>query len=315
MIIDEIIIEEKENDLNEIILEERKLIPHATKIEITPTTEDQLSNGFFNEVVVKGDKNLEPDNIISSKSIFGVQGTFDCDAKLDLATFAGGANKKYEDLYNVLRGVNMINTDLTGKTSLNYLFNGFSRLTNVVINMKGIKTASYMLGSTAIKDGTVKLLNTDDLEDVSFMFDSCKGITETVDFDTSNVKNFSRMYQSCTNIKTFKKMDCSSAINMSGLFNTLARVANIEGFVNYGKAFTEKTEQYSPYTLDLFPTSDIGHDAIMNVINNLYDLNLTYDVANGGTLYKQKLLLGSSHRNKVSEAEKQIARDKGWIVD
>lgn len=291
--------------------------PALEDIEVTPTKEDQILKSEkygFGEVIVKGDENLDPNNIAINTSIYGVQGTFDCDAKLDLATFIGSSNKKYEDLYNVLRGVNMTHIDLTGKTSLNYLFNGFSRLSSAVIDMKGIKSASYLFGSCAIKNGQVKLFNTEDLEDVSFMFDSNKGLTETIDFDTSHVKNFTRMYQSCTNIKTFKKMDCSSAISMSGIFNTLARVANIEGFVNYGKAFTEKTEKYSQYTLDLFPTSDIGHDAIMNVINNLYDLNLTYDVANGGTLYRQVLSLGSSHINKVSAAEKQIAIDKGWIV-
>lgn len=303
----------------EVNNKEKVIYPKLENIDVTPSKNTQIlkSKGFygFDQVTVVGDENLEPNNIISSKSIYGIQGTFDCDAKLDLATFIGGSNKKYADLYEVLRGVNMTNVDTSGKTNFNNLFNGFSRLADVVIDMKGVTSASYLFGScSALKDGHIKLLNSGDLEDASFMFESCKGLTQTVEFDTSGIKNFTRMYQSCTNIKTFKKMDCSSATSMSGIFASLTNVANIEGFVNYGKGFTEKTALYSQYTLDLFPLSYIGHDAIMNVINNLYDLNLTYDVANGGTLYTQKLNLGSSHRNKISEAEKQIARNKGWTI-
>jgi hypothetical protein len=52
----------------------------------------------------------------------------------------------------------------------------------------------------------------------------------------------------------------------------------------------------------------------MNVINNLYDLNLTYDVANGGTLYTQKLTLGSTNLAKLTADEIAIATSKGWTV-
>ena len=50
----------------------------------------------------------------------------------------------------------------------------------------------------------------------------------------------------------------------------------------------------------------------MSIINNLYDLNLTYDVANGGTLYRQRVQLGSTNLAKLSEEEKEIATNKGW---
>ena len=52
----------------------------------------------------------------------------------------------------------------------------------------------------------------------------------------------------------------------------------------------------------------------MNVINNLYDLNLTYDVANGGTLYAQSLVLGSTNMDKLTAEEIAIATAKGWNV-
>ena len=54
MIIDEIIIEKKESDLNEIQLEinENVLIPNTKEIVITPSQEEQIKEGLFNKVVV-----------------------------------------------------------------------------------------------------------------------------------------------------------------------------------------------------------------------------------------------------------------------
>lgn len=52
----------------------------------------------------------------------------------------------------------------------------------------------------------------------------------------------------------------------------------------------------------------------MNVINKLYDLNLTYDVANEGTLYRQTLKLGTTNRNKLTSDEIAKATNKGWNI-
>lgn len=292
--------------------------PDLENIEVTPTKEDQILKSEkygFGEVIVKGDENLDPNNIAINTSIYGVQGTFDCDAKLDLATFIGSSNKKYEDLYNVLTGVNMSHIDLTGKTSLRNLFNGFSRLKDAVIDMKGITDTNYLFGScTQLKDGHIKLYNTEDLEDTTFMFDGCIGLTETVEFDTSNVKHVSRMYQGCKNIITMKPMDFSSVIDMAGFFKGLQNLRNIEKVTNIGKGYTEKEEYYSQYDVYLYDASYLTSDAVLKVIEGLADLNEVYDVANGGTLYRQKLRLGTAHANKVTAAQKQIAIDKGWTV-
>ena len=66
--------------------------------------------------------------------------------------------------------------------------------------------------------------------------------------------------------------------------------------------------------LNLSTSSNLTYDSLMSVINNLYDLNLTYDVANGGTLYTQKFSVGSTNLAKLTAEEIAIATNKGWTV-
>ena len=79
-----------------------------------------------------------------------------------------------------------------------------------------------------------------------------------------------------------------------------------------GKGYTTKNNNY--YKLNLSACTSLTHESLMNVINNLYDLNLTYDVANGGTLYTQSLQLGADNIAKLTAEEIAIATNKGWTV-
>lgn len=87
-------------------------------------------------------------------------------------------------------------------------------------------------------------------------------------------------------------------------------------FLNeYGKGFTKiKQNNYSNACFSLADCNKLTYESLMDVINKLYDLNLTYDVANGGTLYTQKLTLGSTNLAKLTAEEIAIATNKGWTV-
>jgi len=67
--------------------------------------------------------------------------------------------------------------------------------------------------------------------------------------------------------------------------------------------------------MDLSGTYNLSHESLIDIITNgLYDLNLTYDVANGGKLYTQQLILGSTNMAKLTAEEIAIATNKGWSV-
>ena len=71
---------------------------------------------------------------------------------------------------------------------------------------------------------------------------------------------------------------------------------------------------YNNYKLNLTNCTYLSHESLVDIINNLYDLNLTYNVENGGTLYAQRLVLGGTNLAKLTEEEIAIATSKGWNV-
>lgn len=169
-------------------------------------------------------------------------------------------------------------------------------------------------------------------------FNECYSLNSIPQLDTSNVSVFYETFKGCYSLNSIPQLDTSKASNMQYMFQNCyslmiipqlecGKVKYIRDFVvntfslkfmgglkNIGKAYEEKSTNYIYYTINLSSSNALTHDSLMNVINNLYDLNLTYDVANGGTLYTQTLQLGSTNMAKLTEEEINVAVQKGWSV-
>jgi hypothetical protein len=160
--------------------------------------------------------------------------------------------------------------------------------------------------------GELNLQNSDSMYQ---MFNNCS-VLESVDniTNTQNVLTAYQCFYSCFELKTVQLLDFSKVNSLNNLFSNASKITNLGGFKDLGKGYTQKTANYSNYTLDLNNKNSLTHDSLMNVINNLYDLNLTYDVANGGTLYTQSLKLGSTNLAKLTASEKAIATNKGFTL-
>lgn len=150
--------------------------------------------------------------------------------------------------------------------------------------------------------------------DTHNLFYGCTALTEVSDISMPQTTDTSGMCNGCTQLVSFPGMDMSNVINVQNMFYNCSNLKNVGSLSNLGKAFVKKSGSVSQYTLHLSTCSKLTHDSLMNIINGLYDLNLTYDVANGGTLYTQKLVLGSTNIAKLSSDELNIATSKGWKV-
>lgn len=160
--------------------------------------------------------------------------------------------------------------------------------------------------------------DTSNVTDMSYMFKGCYKLTNITcdNFNTEKVTNMSYIFSETRAIETLNinNFDCSHVINIINMFYGMTSLKNFNFVNNLGKGFTSKNNNNNNYTLNLSASTELSYDSLIDVITKLYDLNLTYDVANGGTLYTQKLVLGDTNISKLSPDEIAIATNKGWVV-
>lgn len=146
------------------------------------------------------------------------------------------------------------------------------------------------------------------------MFRGCSSLVRIPKYNIASATSTREMFYRCTSLVEIPELDLSSSTQINDMFYNCTALTTMGGLKNVGKGFTQKSNNFTSYELKLSYSTKLTHDSLMNVINNLYDLNLTYDVANGGTLYTQQLVLGSTNIAKLTSDEIAIATNKGWVV-
>jgi surface protein len=160
---------------------------------------------------------------------------------------------------------------------------------------------------------------TSNVNNMGNMFNVCESLTRLnlTNVNTTNVTNMGYMFYNCENLTEldlsgFDMRNVSNVGNMLGGCKVLTTLSSPK---NIGKGYTQKTNNYSDYKLGLSNCTKLTYESLLDVITNgLYDLNLTYDVANGGTLYTQTIQLGSKNLAKLTSEEIAMATKKGWSV-
>lgn len=216
---------------------------------------------------------------------------------LDLSNFDTSNVTNMSTMFNNCSNItelDLSNFDTSKVTTFQNMFNGCSKLTKLNIsnfNTEKNTTMEYMFSSNKITELDLSNFKTNNLKSLHNTFNGCKDLINlNISFDGSTVTTVYQLFYNCLNLENL-------------LFSQ-----------NIGKGYTQKSNNYSNYTVDLHWSKNLTHESLMDVINKLYDLNLTYDVANGGTLYTQKLILGADNLAKLTEDEIAIVTAKGWVV-
>lgn len=261
-------------------------------------------------------------NMTDTSSMF-----YECDSltNLDLSSL-DTSNVIYMgemfDSCTSLTSLNLSNFNTSNVTDMYCMFNNCYKLTNLDLsnfntsNVEDMNTMFHECSSLISLD--LSNFDTSNVSDMSYMFNSCYKLTSlnVSNFNTSNIKNMERMFTFCIlltelNLSSF---DMGRVTNVNNMLYECQNLTNLQFGYNLGKGYNQKSNNYDRYRLDLSRCAKLTHDSLMNVINNLYDLNLTYNVANGGTLYTQSLALGSTNLAKLTAEEIAIATNKGWNV-
>lgn len=272
--------------------------------------------------------------------------------EVDLSNFDTTNVTYMEHMFNYcesLENIDLSNITTDNVTAMRYIFSNCKSLKELNVNhfnTSKITDFSEMFGSCE----TLTSLNLSNWssENVSSFQGTFRGCKNLVDLDISNFSfnqtkssvglngmfsncvklknvnwgnlwnlsptNFTNTFSYCISLETLPLINMEKVTGVGGTFIDCTSLTNIGGFKDLGKAYTQASANYKNYTLNLSYSKALTHDSLMSVINGLYDLNLTYDVANGGTLYTQQLVLGATNLAKLTDEEKAIATNKGWTL-
>lgn len=195
-----------------------------------------------------------------------------------------------------LEELDLSNIETVKNVDTSYMF-AYSEISNIIFPKLTISNASAMFNYFRNKS-------------------SSSSVTINISpIDFSECTNMFNMFNYCkAETITHTNFDCSKVTNVSNAFRTNSYIINMCPLINLGKGYTQKSANYNSYKLDLSSCVNLTHDSLLGIINGLYDLNLTYDVAGGGTLYTQQLVLGSTNLAKLTEDEIAIGTNKGWVI-
>ena len=188
-------------------------------------------------------------------------------------------------------------------TNMKTIFSSCSKLTTVPLLDTSKVTTLLFAFQNCTSLTTVPLLDTSNVTDMNYMFKGCSNLTTVPQFNTSNVRDMGDMFENCSKLESLPLLDTSNVTNMSIFFgySNITTLTTLGGFKNL------KINWIDNYGLYRLP--NLTYQSVMNVINNLYDFR-----ANGDTTTTRTLKLNSNSLALLSDADKEIATNKGWIL-
>ena len=213
--------------------------------------------------------------------------------------------------------LNKVNTSKT--THMTGLFANMTNAPILKINKMDFSSCKYfsnLFSNSKFEMIDLRGLNFSTAVDLSYMFSASYGVSSNLkeiiidSFDTPLLENINSMFQGCENLVSIPKIDCSS-VDDPRIFSDKGgypSVKNIGGFINLGKGFpSNMTSGSAFYILDMHLCTNLTHEALMNVINNLYDIKTAIKKT---SVFK----IGDTNKAKLTETEIKIATDKGWAI-
>ena len=217
--------------------------------------------------------------------------------------------------------------DTSNVTTMAHMFDGCSSLTTIPqLDTSNATTTNHMFNNCASLI-TIPQLNTSKVENMEYMFWKCASLTSIPYMITSNVKEMRYIFRGCASLTTIPQLDLSNVSYLYGMFMECSGLKSLPllDFSNIGSTMevfdipSSSNEQPYPYLTDLggfkkLTTSlnlsgmqNLTVQSLMNVINNLRNLN-------GTGLTQVTLTLGTTNLNKLTEEQKAVATNKGWIL-
>lgn len=172
-------------------------------------------------------------------------------------------------------------------------------------------------------------MNLSNVTDMDEMFYNCNNIMEIPFMDTTNVVNMYCAFNGCCSITTLPPLNTGNLVRAEGLLGNCSnlryiplldfgnvmdmvsffgygdfyKLTDLDGFKDLGKCMDSGGMGYE--FLSRLP--NLTHQSLMNVINNLYDRR-------SAGYHELDIDFGETNLNKLTDEEKEIAINKGWVL-
>ena len=212
-------------------------------------------------------------------------------------------------------GGNTLKNLLDATKSATYLFDGYKGTsvddliqpsdTENVTNMSGMFNNCNNLT-------TIPLLNTSNVTNMSSMFNSCNNLTTVPQLDTSNVIYMGYMFVSCAyKLTTIPQLNTSNVTNMDGMFYncynlTTVPALNADKVIDMNNMFDNDYHLKSILMTNIGVNLDIHYSTKFEREDLLVILNNLKTVTSATTL-----TMGADNLAKLTDEDKAIAINKG----
>ena len=216
--------------------------------------------------------------------------------------------------FNGYIGYSIPMLDVTNVTSMESMFNGCANLLLLDLSTWNTSNVSNMTsmfsGCTALKKiKGIENLNVSKNTTMKQMFYGCSGLTslDLSSWDTSNVTDMDNAFASCSSLVSISaiKADKLSISSYTSIFGS----SNNTTLVDFGGFINLKSSWNGSYAVEKLTA--LSHQSLINILNGLYDFTGNGEVP---TSAQGKIKLGTTHLAKLSDDEKAIATNKGWVL-
>lgn len=275
---------------------------------------------------LNGTKNVLKTNLINKSVVLTGNETFRelANKVNDIQAGGGKVSPDYVSFYGYMgTSLDLSWLDTSNITFMRNMFSYCSSLTSLDVSHFDTSNVTTMLGMFSscsyLTSLDVSNFDTSNLVDMTSMFKDCTSLTslDVSNFNTSNVTVMTGMFRGCTsltslNISSFNTSKVAEAPNM---FYRCSSLTSIVGILDMQKV-TSANNMFSSCSaleevhihnlgvnLSLSNSSKLTHDCLVELINNLQTVTST-----------KTLTLGLTNLEKLTDAEKQVATNKGWTL-
>ena len=192
--------------------------------------------------------------------------------------------------------------DFEGITNTTYMFYFSDLVTAPYFDFGNVVNANGMYYNCS-KLTSVPLYNTSNLVTAEQLFYSCSSLTTIPQFDFSKLQTAKEMFYSTTKLQSVPLLNFGNVTDISRFFSYSdnKNITDLGGFRDLKIDWND--------TYGLYRCPNLTYQSVLNVINNLYDFRI-----NGDNSTTRTLKLHANSLSLLSDDDKAIATDKGWIL-